>query len=86
MVHGDFDCDGYMLMILLQSLIPVVMSGIIAVYSLVIAVLISSDMGPPPNSSYSLFKYAYMKWSHYRGQADVVSVVSCILHAVSRWD
>ncbi|TVY54301.1 V-type proton ATPase 16 kDa proteolipid subunit 2 [Lachnellula cervina] len=31
------------------------MSGIIAVYSLVIAVLIASDIGPPPNQHYSLF-------------------------------
>lgn len=30
------------------------MSGIIAVYALVIAVLIASDMGPPPHT-YSLF-------------------------------
>lgn len=34
------------------------MSGIIAVYSLVIAVLIASDMAPPPDLNYSLFKYA----------------------------
>jgi len=38
-----------------QSLIPVVMSGIIAVYALVIAVLIASDIGPPPSQNYSLF-------------------------------
>ncbi|TVY71405.1 V-type proton ATPase 16 kDa proteolipid subunit [Lachnellula suecica] len=39
-----------------QSLIPVVMSGIIAVYSLVIAVLIASDINPPGGEgSYSLF-------------------------------
>lgn len=38
-----------------QSLIPVVMSGIIAVYALVIAVLIAGDMGPPPGQNYSLF-------------------------------
>ena len=31
------------------------MSGIIAVYSLVVAVLIASDMGPPPQQNYSLF-------------------------------
>ncbi|KAL0258068.1 v-type proton ATPase 16 kDa proteolipid subunit 2 [Diplodia seriata] len=37
------------------SLIPVVMSGIIAVYALVIAVLIAGDMGPPPGQNYSLF-------------------------------
>jgi V-type H+-transporting ATPase proteolipid subunit len=38
-----------------QSLIPVVMSGIIAVYALVIAVLIAGDMAPPPGQSYALF-------------------------------
>lgn len=31
------------------------MSGIIAVYSLVIAVLIAGDMTPPPESHYGLF-------------------------------
>lgn len=31
------------------------MSGIIAVYSLVVAVLISSNMKPPPTQQYSLF-------------------------------
>ncbi|TAQ84526.1 hypothetical protein B7494_g7153 [Chlorociboria aeruginascens] len=41
--------------LIMKSLIPVVMSGIIAVYSLVIAVLIAGDMGPPPNQNYSLF-------------------------------
>jgi V-type H+-transporting ATPase proteolipid subunit len=35
------------------------MSGIIAVYSLVIAVLIAGDMGPPPGLEYSLFKYDF---------------------------
>lgn len=38
-----------------KSLIPVVMSGIIAVYALVIAVLIAGDMAPPPDKTYSLF-------------------------------
>jgi V-type H+-transporting ATPase 16kDa proteolipid subunit len=41
----------------LKSLIPVVMSGIIAVYSLVIAVLIAGDMEPPPGQKYDLFTY-----------------------------
>lgn len=41
------------------------MSGIIAVYSLVIAVLIAGDMGPPPAQNYSLFKYARLP--RYRG-------------------
>ncbi|KPI42517.1 V-type proton ATPase 16 kDa proteolipid subunit 2 [Cyphellophora attinorum] len=39
--------------LIMKSLIPVVMSGIIAVYALVIAVLISADMAP--NESYSLY-------------------------------
>ena len=39
----------------LQSLIPVVMSGIIAVYALVVAVLIAGNMKPPPEVNYSLF-------------------------------
>jgi V-type H+-transporting ATPase proteolipid subunit len=38
-----------------QSLIPIVMSGILAVYSLVISVLIASDLKPPPEKNYSLF-------------------------------
>lgn len=41
--------------LIMKSLIPVVMSGIIAVYSLVIAVLIAGDIGPPPGTKYSLF-------------------------------
>ncbi|KAL2062362.1 hypothetical protein VTL71DRAFT_6628 [Oculimacula yallundae] len=43
--------------LIMKSLIPVVMSGIIAVYSLVIAVLIAGDMAPPtPDvAGYSLF-------------------------------
>ncbi len=40
-----------------QCLIPVVMSGIIAVYSLVISVLIAQDLNPPDKESYSLFSY-----------------------------
>ncbi|KAL7621404.1 v-type proton ATPase 16 kDa proteolipid subunit 2 [Parahypoxylon ruwenzoriense] len=41
--------------LIMKCLIPVVMSGIIAVYSLVIAVLIAEDMAPPSDRSYSLF-------------------------------
>ncbi|DAA77205.1 TPA_exp: hypothetical protein A8136_6465 [Trichophyton benhamiae CBS 112371] len=37
------------------SLIPVVMAGIIAVYGLVVAVLIAGDLGPPPETQYSLY-------------------------------
>ncbi|KAI9795211.1 MAG: v-type proton ATPase 16 kDa proteolipid subunit 2 [Piccolia ochrophora] len=40
--------------LIMKSLIPVVMSGIIAVYALVISVLIAGDIGPPPQK-YSLF-------------------------------
>lgn len=36
------------------------MAGIIAVYSLVISVLIASDLEPPPGASYSLFKYVFI--------------------------
>ncbi|MCJ1349256.1 v-type proton ATPase 16 kDa proteolipid subunit 2 [Peltigera leucophlebia] len=43
--------------LIMKSLIPVVMAGIIAVYSLVIAVLIAGDLNPPPGQNYSLFKY-----------------------------
>ncbi|OCK82485.1 vacuolar ATP synthase-like protein 16 kDa proteolipid subunit [Lepidopterella palustris CBS 459.81] len=41
--------------LIMKSLIPVVMSGILAVYALVISVLIAGDMRPPPQKSYSLF-------------------------------
>jgi len=41
--------------LIMKSLIPVVMSGIIAVYSLVIAVLIAGDMAPPPDQNYALY-------------------------------
>ncbi|KAI9883205.1 MAG: v-type proton ATPase 16 kDa proteolipid subunit 2 [Watsoniomyces obsoletus] len=41
--------------LIMKSLIPVVMSGIIAVYSLVISVLIAGDIGPPPGQTYDLF-------------------------------
>ena len=64
-----------------QSLIPVVMSGIIAVYSLVIAVLIASDMGPPPEQVYSLYKYE--KCAQEKRIRLTKVVVSCISHADS---
>lgn len=41
--------------LIMKCLIPVVMSGIIAVYSLVVSVLIAGDMNPPTKGSYSLF-------------------------------
>jgi len=40
--------------LIMKTLIPVVMSGILAVYSLVVAVLIANDMGHP-DQSYDLF-------------------------------
>ena len=45
--------------LIMKCLIPVIMSGIIAVYSLVVAVLIAGDMQPPSVQHYSLFKYVY---------------------------
>lgn len=44
-------------LMVLQCLIPVVMSGIIAVYSLVISVLIAQDLSPPSQQKYDLFTY-----------------------------
>ncbi|KAJ4383462.1 v-type proton ATPase 16 kDa proteolipid subunit 2 [Didymella sp. IMI 355093] len=41
--------------LIMKSLIPIVMSGILAVYALVISVLIASDIKPPPEKEYSLF-------------------------------
>ncbi|EZF27252.1 V-type proton ATPase proteolipid subunit 2 [Trichophyton rubrum D6] len=41
--------------LIMKSLIPVVMAGIIAVYGLVVAVLIAGDLGPPPETQYSLY-------------------------------
>jgi len=41
--------------LIMKSLIPIVMSGILAVYSLVISVLIASDIHPPPQKHYSLY-------------------------------
>ncbi|KAK5990991.1 Proteolipid protein vma-11 [Cladobotryum mycophilum] len=41
--------------LIMKCLIPVIMSGILAVYSLVIAVLIAEDLASPSIKSYSLF-------------------------------
>ncbi|KAI5284741.1 v-type proton ATPase 16 kDa proteolipid subunit 2 [Ascosphaera aggregata] len=46
--------------LIMKSLIPVVMSGIIAVYGLVIAVLIANDMGPPPEQNYTMIGSGFM--------------------------
>lgn len=47
---GTFRSD-----LVMKSLIPVVMSGIIAVYGLVIAVLIANALNPPPTQTQSLY-------------------------------
>ncbi|CAI4211204.1 unnamed protein product [Parascedosporium putredinis] len=41
--------------LIMKCLVPVVMAGIIAVYALVVAVLISQDLGSPTDGNYSLF-------------------------------
>lgn len=41
--------------LIMKCLIPVIMSGILAVYSLVISVLIAEDLAPPSQQSYNLF-------------------------------
>ncbi|KAK7414498.1 v-type proton ATPase 16 kDa proteolipid subunit 2 [Neonectria punicea] len=41
--------------LVMTSLIPVIMAGIIVVYSLVISVLIAEDISPPSEGTYSLF-------------------------------
>lgn len=40
----------------MKSIIPVVMSGIIAIYGLVVAVLIANGLNPPVNGGYLLYK------------------------------
>jgi len=40
--------------LIMKSIIPVVMAGIIAIYGLVVAALISNDIKAPP--AYNLFK------------------------------
>ncbi|MCJ1466861.1 v-type proton ATPase 16 kDa proteolipid subunit 2 [Pseudocyphellaria aurata] len=47
---GTFRSD-----LIMKSLIPVVMAGILAVYSLVISVLIAGDLDPPSKQNYSLY-------------------------------
>jgi V-type H+-transporting ATPase proteolipid subunit len=41
--------------LIMKCLIPVVMSGIIAVYALVVSVLIAQDLNPPRQGHYTLF-------------------------------
>jgi hypothetical protein len=44
----------------MKSVIPVVMAGIIAIYGLVVAVLITQNIKPSP-TEYSLFKYVQIQ-------------------------
>ncbi len=61
-----------------QSLIPVVMAGIIAVYSLVIAVLINGDLKVPP-ARYSLYEYVAHPIRNCQHENDMQNLVaSCI--------
>ena len=46
------------------------MSGIIAVYGLVIAVLIAGDLAPPPTQNTSLYTYVRLQ-SEYVGYVDI---------------
>ncbi|KFY37254.1 hypothetical protein V494_04835 [Pseudogymnoascus sp. VKM F-4513 (FW-928)] len=41
--------------LVMKSLLPTVMAGIISVYALVVSLLIVGDMGPPPGQHYSLY-------------------------------
>lgn len=58
----------------MQSLIPVVMAGIIAVYSLVIAVLIAGAMDP--SKKYSLFKYVPRSWLGWTNLMESIQWIS----------
>ncbi|ESO04706.1 hypothetical protein HELRODRAFT_185574 [Helobdella robusta] len=42
--------------LIMKSVIPVVMAGIIAIYGLVVAALIANGIGDPKTSKYSLYK------------------------------
>lgn len=44
--------------LIMKSIIPVVMAGIIAIYGLVVAVLIAGSLDPP-SKDYTLYKYVF---------------------------
>lgn len=46
--------------LIMKSIIPVVMAGIIAIYGLVVAVLIAGTLGRAPK--YDLYKYVFFVW------------------------
>ena len=56
------------------------MAGIIAVYSLVIAVLIAGDLEPPPGQNYSLFKYVRCKYNYHVKNCHAYSDPSGFMH------
>jgi V-type H+-transporting ATPase 16kDa proteolipid subunit len=66
----------------IQCLIPVVMSGIIAVYSLVISVLIAEDLKPPSDQSYALFTFV-RPFPYYTARSSICALLtysSAFLH------
>ena len=58
------------------------MSGIIAVYGLVIAVLIAGDLAPPPTQNTSLYTYVRSK-SQYIGHVDIDGFTRGFMHLAS---
>ncbi|TQS31934.1 hypothetical protein Golomagni_07772 [Golovinomyces magnicellulatus] len=64
--------------LIMKCLIPVVMSGIIAVYSLVISVLIAQDLQPPSKASYSLFTFVHH--SHSRQMEIRLTLARAFMH------
>jgi len=42
--------------LIMKSIIPVVMAGIVAIYGLVVGALIANDLKPPTSGDYDLFK------------------------------
>jgi V-type H+-transporting ATPase 16kDa proteolipid subunit len=45
--------------LIMKSIIPVVMAGIIAIYGLVVSVIIASKLDKPP--AYSAYRFVYLK-------------------------
>ncbi len=66
--------------LIMKSIIPVVMAGIIAIYGLVVAALIANGISPPNPTSgggegYSLFKYVLvimLLWSNHQYKTNTV--------------
>ena len=67
-----------------QSLIPVVMSGIIAVYGLVIAVLIAGDMSPPIGTTPPTSLYTYVwPYEYFSGTRNNNRIYRSFMHLAS---